>query len=419
MIFPDGFVGGIMAVEGIENARAFIHGPNGCRRSLVCFSRRGIERECPVGQDRNSLSFFHRSDRIPSSNVFPQDYVSGSDACLRSSFESLRSSTGPLVVFFSPGLRLSGDDVKSVAREAGVQDKTILMDEDLSSRPFCVGFDLVMRSLVMHLPQGPSKTRKGTVNILGLSTWDRDWRSVREDVEELLSNMDLEVIAFPGAGSSTADIQRSVEAEFNIVLCPEFCRETCKYYEGTHSITTVTSDYGAPVGFDATASWLKHIADATGRSADRAIEVVNRHRKRAAHILDSIRTPMPIEGMTFSISSRSSIALPLTRWLYEWLSMVPIRVVLDPGYDPRLAKDLEEFTNGFCHERVVGDSLDVRSNVILADGNSADVLRERGMCDCAIGLSCPISRSDVMARPIYLQRGALHILDTILNHRWY
>ena len=89
-------------------------------------------------------------------------------------------------------------------------------------------------------------TVPGTVNIIGLPISARHWEDAYADLKNLISVMGLKVISSPGAGCSSEDIEKSVSAEFNIVVSPEYCVETAKLYEREYGIPAVFCKSGAP-----------------------------------------------------------------------------------------------------------------------------------------------------------------------------
>ena len=259
------------------------------------------------------------------------------------------------------------------------------------------------------------EVRKGSVNILGLSLMDKDWKAARDELVGFVESMGLEVISAPGAGSSVKDLVASVDAEFNIIVCPEMCSGLREWYESI-GIPSIESDKGAPVGFDAVDSWIDAIAETTGRDPSVPRRAVARCREAVFDKFAGIRyNALRIRGLTFSVAGTASVIRPLTEWLYSYLAMAPEAVRADPGADAVQAEALRGFleSTGFGY---AWDREPVPCGVVLCEGITALTMKLADQCRAGIPIGySSMGLDDIIPRPVYGTKGALYILDEILH----
>ena len=148
---------------------------------------------------------------------------------------------------------------------------------------------------------------------------DKDWMAARDELVSLLEDMGLEVACCPGAGSSVDEMVRSVDSEFNVIVCPEMCSGLTEWYE-SRGVPSIRSPKGAPVGFDATEAWVRAVAEATGRDPSNPLARVDACRREVRRRFTGMRyNALRIRGLTFSAAGTASVIRPLTEWLYKKL----------------------------------------------------------------------------------------------------
>lgn len=415
-ILPDGLTGSIMAVEGISDACVLLHGPGGCRirhmvHSSVAFPRRGDEEGVSKGP------YFYGYGRIPATYLDEYDYINGAAYKLDEAMGIIGDmDPALLVVIDSPGAALIGDDHLHAAEASGLGDRVMLFSSETESKPLTESVGWMLRAVMEHLRPERSAVRRGTVNLLGLSTLDKDWRYARDELTSLLGSMGLEVIAAPGAGSSVEDLMASVDAEYNVVVCPEMCAGLLEWYESA-GVQTIRSEGGAPVGFDAVESWIRAVADAAGADPAQALSKVEACREAVFSKLAGMRyNAARIRGMTFSIAGTASVVRPLTEWLYSFLSMVPETVAVDPGADRVESYKLRLFLESSDLGDSWGREPDGYVGAVLCEGVLAETMRLRGDCRVSIPIGySSMGLDDIMPRPVYGLQGVLYILDEILH----
>ncbi len=411
---PDGLTGAIMAVEGISDAAVMLHGPGGCRIRHMVLSTAVYPREDP---DRGSFTpYYYGYPRVPSTYLDEYDYINGAFYKSEEGLETIGSRSPSLIaVIDSPGASLIGDDHDRAIRDNDLGGIAMRITIPTASVPAPEACGKTLEEVMEFLDPPERVERKGTVNILGLSLMDKDWRAAREELEDIVQSMGLEVICVPGAGSSVKEMVDSVNAEFNIVVCPEMCSGLLEWYE-RRGVGTIRSPAGAPVGFDATEAWIKAVAEATGKDPTEALRKVKRCRGLVYERFTGMRyNALRIRGLSFSIAGTASIVRPLTEWLYRYLAMAPEAVKADDGGDPEEVQAILEFLEdtGFGY---AWDREPVPSGVVLCEGVTALTMKIAGQCMAGIPIGySSMGLDDILPRPVYGTRGALFILDEILH----
>ena len=413
---PDGFNGAVMAVESIEDAAVFMHGPGGCRVRHMVHSTSTFPRIAPGSPEDYYGIYYYGYPRVPASYLDEYDFINGAYYKLAEALPIVGAKEpGLVVVINSPGAGLIGDNHERAIREAGLEGKAMFMDESLVSLPVSECYGHTLRAVMEHLSPERKNVRKGTVNLLGLSLFDKDWAEAKEELSGLLELMGLEVLSVPGAGASLDGLRASVEAEANVIVCPEMCAGLVDYYENL-GIPTIRSSKGAPVGFDATKAWVKTVAEAMGRDPSPALDIIRKAERKVYDKLTGMRYgALRLRGLTFSVAAAASVARPLAEWLYSYLSMVPVAASVDPGSDPVETEALKRFLDEKDFPEAFGLE-PVPCDVVLCEGITASAMQLAGECMIAIpiGHSCS-GMDDMIPRPVYGVQGARYFLDELMH----
>lgn len=412
-ILPDGLTGAVMAVEGITDAAVMLHGPGGCRVRHMVLSTAVYPRE---GRGDSFSPYYYGYPRVPATYLDEYDYINGA---LYKSEEGLAAvgSAAPslIVVIDSPGAALIGDDHSKSIEDNGLSDRAMHIAESMASMPAPNACGHTLAAVMDFISPERREVRKGSVNILGLSLMDKDWKAAREELVGFVESMGLEVVSTPGAGSSVKDLIASVDAEFDIIVCPEMCSGLREWYESI-GIPSIISEKGAPVGFDAVDAWIDAIAEATERDPSVPRRAVARCREAVFDKFAGIRyNALRIRGLTFSVAGTASVIRPLTEWLYSYLAMAPEAVGADPGADAVQAEALRGFleSTGFGY---AWDREPEPCGVVLCEGITALTMKLADQCRAGIPIGySSMGLDDIIPRPVYGTKGALYILDEILH----
>ncbi|MBN1431371.1 MAG: hypothetical protein JW931_01200 [Methanomicrobiaceae archaeon] len=415
----DAFFGTLLAIEGISDASAVMNGPNGCRGNPAYFSDRHFPRDNSLNRRSFEELFYFGQSRIPCTYLDSDDYIHGSTDKLREILPLIAEKGDAfMAIVNSPGASLIGDDLNRFLKEAGLEDKCMAFEEADYSGPLPAGFDETIVTILKWLRLNQLPKSRDRVNLLGFSIYQKYWKGNIAELTRLCELMGLSVVSAPGAGSDTATIRESATASYNIIIYPEYAGKTAEWYESELGIATVDPSGGAPVGFDATESWIREVAEATSRDPTPALDDIRRKRTDAYHQISRYfnESGYP-RGATFGIKADSSFALPLVKWLYEYLGMLPVSVGFMPGEDDENVRKLTGFLESAeLIEALSTDPEEVMQDFCFSDGISGEHLELTGRCRHPVDIFNRISGEIEFTQKAFLGgEGALHILERIFN----
>lgn len=417
-VLPDGFTGAIMAVESFRDGRAVLHGPGGCRGYHSFSASKYYSKAGPGDYEKYSLPFFFGQPRIPCTYMDEDDYIHGSIDKIEECLPILCADDDVFNVFIkSPGAALIGDNITDAIELAGCSDKAMAVEESLISEPFSSGYDHTVRRIIQWMDPKKKDAVPGTVNILGLPITSNDWESALEDLKNLLEMTGLEVVSSPGAGCGRDDIEKSVSAEYNVIISNEYCARTAEYYEEKYGIPSIRFDGGSPVGFDATEGWIETVASKTGRNADRVKNLINDRKVRVFKRIKGTLYTNKVKGNDFAATADGSVLLPLTKWLFGYLGMAPASLTPNPGTDEDTAVKIRSFLRDIGAENAWrSDPLPEKIDFVFADGHTAEMLELSDRCYKGVDIGYPsLAKIGFLPRPIYGISGTMYLLDEIFG----
>jgi nitrogenase molybdenum-iron protein alpha/beta subunit len=404
-----------MAVESISDAVAFLHGPGGCRvRHMIHSSAVFPRLDDPNEYDMSP--FFCGYPRVPATYLDEYDYVNGAMYKVTEGLEYISGKKPALaVVINSPGAALIGDNHEKAIIESGIEH-AVFMDESLVSMPFAQCYAHTLLTILKGLSPEVRERRKGTAILLGVTILDKDWNAAAEELSGYLEMMGLEVLCMPGAGASVEQLERSVEAEYAVVVCPEACDGLTDYYSSM-GVKVIRSPSGAPVGLDALEAWARTVSGTAGLDCSAVCEKISKERTRIRDKFIGMKyNALRIKGMTFSAAGIGSVIRPLTEWLYSYLAMAPVAVNVDPGADPDEVEALKAFLEKADYADSFGREPIDGSGVVLCEGFTAETMRLAGQCSIGIPIGhSSMGLDDVIPRPIYGIQGVRYIMDELLH----
>lgn len=416
---PDGFIGTLLAIEGIADARAVLNGPNGCRGYPAYFSDRHYPRENSLDRRTFEELFYFGQPRIPCTYLDSDDYILGSTEKLREILPLVAAKGDAfLAVVNSPGASLIGDDLVRFLAEAHLDHVCMAFPGAAYSRPLPEGFDEAIAAVLKWLRLNRLPRMKNRVNLLGFSMIQKHWQGNIRELSHLLGLMGLSVVAVPGAGSSIAELRESATASLNIVVFPEYAQKTAEFYEDEFGIPAIVSSAGAPVGFFATETWIRTIAEATGRDPAPALAEIQKRRMHAYHQIARFHHEAGYpKGATFAVRGDASFVLPLTMWLHDYLGMIPVSVMCMSGEDKVMAARLTDFLAvNHCSDAYGADPVAVKPDFYFGDDLTGMDLILSGRCRETVGLFNRATGNPEFVQKAFLGgTGALHILELIFH----
>ena len=416
---PDGFIGTLLAIEGIADARAVMNGPHGCRGHPAHFSDRHYPRDNSLNRRSFDEPFFFGQSRIPCTYLDSEDYIRGSTEKLRVILPLVAAKGDTfLAIINSPGASIIGDDLNRFLQEAKLDHTCMAIGSAAYSRPLATGFDETMVAILQWLKLNRLPRPDSRVNLLGFSIIQKHWQGNIRELLHLLNLMGLVVVAVPGAGSSVAELRESVTASFNIAVFPEYSQKTIEFYEKEFGIPAIISPDGAPIGFSATESFIHTVAEATGRDPAPALAEIRKQRTHAYHLIARFYSENGYpKGTTFAVRGDSSFVLPLTMGLYEYLGMIPVAVECIPGEDAHATGRLRDFLMSRGLSAAYGaNPADVNPDYYFGDDQAGMDLVLSSRCNVSIGLFNRASTEPEFVQKAFLGgNGALWILETIFH----
>ncbi len=419
---PDGLTGTIMAVEGISDGWTLLNGPLGCKYYHGQIADRQFPRAGSMDPMTFQERFFFGQPRVPCTFLEEADYIGGRSVKLREVLLPLgQTVVGPIVVVNSPGASLIGEDIEGLVSEMGLSDRCMVVEAPGFSRPACDCFDEAMVAILRWMAPKRSGPMDRSVNILGASLLQRHWQGSIDELSWLLAPMGIAIHAAIGAGSSSEKLKTSPSASANVALCREYCRRQADWYLDEFGLRTISCSTGAPIGFDSSEELIRKVAIELGLDPAPSLALIDQARTKAYREISRFNslTGLP-KGSSFSMVADSSIALPLTRWLYEYLGMTPTAIELLAGSDPEYASSLQEFLCDIGMPEAM--ALPVRneqSDFVFADGVTINIMKGRDMCRKGIEIALPVGHHvDLVPRTLFGVSGSLQIIEHVLNGFW-
>ncbi len=422
-IMPDGFTGAITAIEGIKDAAVLLNGPTGCKFYHGAVADGQFPRVDSLDPLYYSEEFYFGQPRVPATYLDDHDYVFGATDKLEKILPVVAQKGHSMVaVVNSPGAALIGDDLERFIAQAGLPVPCIAIESAGFSDSFTTGFQrAVIQALELLNPQPAGIEQKSvnpkSVNLVGLSIFHRHWQGNIDELRYLLKLCGIKVITALCAGSSVEELQNLGSAEYNLVVHGEFADQITPFLEQRFGQSSIIPENGAPLGFDATAAWIRKACNALGADSSPALMMIDAASKQSCEVLSRFNslTGLP-KGTTFAVNTDSSMALPLTKWLYSWLGMVPVSISTGDS-DNDHAAGLQKFLLDIkCIEAWNKDAVEAAPDVAFGSEFFISRLRLRGLPVIGIDIALPGNGyMDVIQKSILGARGALYLLEKIIN----
>ena len=272
----DGFLASIMAVESIDGAAAVLHGPGGCRNTTARLSSRQMLRDFTIREG----PFYFDTPRVPCTYVDDEDYVNGADYKVTELMDTIEGED-LCVVIPSPGTSLIGDDLHGAIYRSMFKGDGVALEYCHMSEPMYVGYDCAIGEIVRNVCKR-GETVPGTVVLTGIPILLQGWETTEAEFRSYLEAMGLKVVASVGAGCTYGELKEAANAEFIVSVLPEWCSDTMESY-GRFGVRSLVPK--VPVGFGATESWIRQVAEATGRDPERALSLLRPMEERSRRLL--------------------------------------------------------------------------------------------------------------------------------------
>ncbi len=413
--FPESFIGSVAGFEGISDGYTVIHGPSGCKLYPSAAMEECYEHESsPMPRNRNPLfigaNYFFGQPRVPCTYLDMGTFITGAPERLQELVDHVGGMRpGVLSIINSPGASLVGEDLTAVKTDIPL----VLMDHPVYSGTEAEGFqDAVLRILGTIAPEckGP---RKG-VCLTGVSITHLNWQDTISDLTRLLNACGIEVNMCIGAGWSVDDIRRSADAELIVPVYPEYGDLIAARYSEEYGVPSFISPAGAPVGFDALEAWVKGICKCLNKDDSPALALIHEKRVATANEVKRMeaRHSLP-RGRTFALECGSSTAYAVTRFLYEYLGMIPVGIRCTGGGD--WEKALSDYLD-VLGIPVSDEPETVETDIIISSGPVCSAAIERGSALEYAVIERPTPKIvNIDPAPAIGLKGTVSLLESVLE----
>jgi nitrogenase molybdenum-iron protein alpha/beta subunit len=417
-IEPDSLTGAILAVEGIRDAAVLLNGPTGCKFFHGAIAEGQLPRESSYDPLQFLDEFYFGQPRVPTTYLDGEDYIFGATDKLERILPAVAQKKHSLIaVINSPGAALIGDDLERFVHKAGLSVPCVTIESTSYSGTFGEGFQQALLVVLEALEPPSTVVEPRMVLLSGLSIAQRHWAGDATELRRLLNLCGIEVGAVLCAGTTTSNLRGLRKAALNVMVHQGLAEQTTLWLKDRFGIDTVEPVSGAPIGFDQTEAWIRWVCDHVGADPTPAVKAIDTARMRAVmHIkrLNSL-TGLP-KGACFGLYAPCSVALPLTRWLYHYLGMIPATVRVTDADSPlavELANDLNTIDCGASMNRDI-DATD--ADIVFADGATLTRMEIGGRSPAGVEIALP-SRGyiDIVPKCMLGAQGTLYLLEAILN----
>ena len=419
---PDSLSGAIFALEGVKGTTVLLNGPTGCKYYHGALSDSQTIRQDEFDPLNYPLTWYFGQPRVPCTYLDNGDYVYGSEQKLEDALAYFRDApqTGLLCIVNSPGAALIGDDLAGIARRMLDGKPFVVMETPGFSAGMCAGHELAACALVDQLiPRDAASpaVEPQRVNVLGLSLYQRNYTGDVLAIRHLLESMELSVGCMLCCSGSVDDVRELPRAALNVVIHPELGMETAHHLQERFGTPYIALG-GAPIGFAATEQFAHTVAQAAGGNAQPVLDECRKARKLAyPHIsrLNSL-TGLP-KGVTFAAEGMHSELAALTRFLVEYLALVPVSLVpLHEQADGSRAT-LEDLLDDLGFADVLGrPAVEAAPELFFGSGDTIARLRLAGLEFSGMETALPtLGYVDVLPKTLLGARGALQLVEAVLN----
>ena len=431
-ITADSITGMIFALEGMKNGIVLLNGPMGCkfyhsttsqflalRPPLYLPAGEGGEK---VPVDYNFLNnWFFRQSRVPCTYLDGYDYVYGTGGKVAEGLEYLKEHVDFdfIAIVNSPGASLIGDHLTETVKDHLTGKTCVILESPGYSEDFAKGYEAAALELLKQAGQF-SKTRKTgakSVNLLGISIWQRYWEGDLAELKRLFALCGIEVNCCLCAGSSMEDLKKIPEADLNVVVYPELGLQTAEYLKEICGMPYYLCQ-GPPVGFAATEQMFHEICRILGAD-DVAVRADSANARALAYIkINGVYEMCGLpQGASFAVEEIGSVVYAFAKYFMEYFGMVPDSLSVIGGqlpfFEEQLQELLREYGAGYPEKT---DIYDTRAELVFGNANTIAALKLRGQVFCGIEISQPgMGYIDVLPKTQLGIRGSLFLVEQVLN----
>jgi nitrogenase molybdenum-iron protein alpha/beta subunit len=365
--------------------------------------------------------FYFGQPRIPTTYLDGDDFVFGAKEKLITAIkEVMKRNPSIITVINSPGAALIGDNIHQAITESGLAVPCAVIEMPAFSCFLAEGYQQVLIEILQTLSSTPEILEKRTVAIVGLSIAHQHWAGSVAELKRLLELCGIRVLCAIGAGSSLEEYRQIPRAACYAIVHDEYADRIGPWLAERYGGKVVSSDMGAPVGFTATAAWLNAVAQALDADPNPALEDILTQRRRVSRFLNQATgSSAVLKGMTFAIQADPSIAMPLSRWLYEYIGMLPVAVESFDSIETTLSGQLHGWLSEIgCVNAWQMPWYAAQPDLLFADGHQVALAKAMGHCGIEVMLPARACL-DIVPKAMLGALGGAWLVEQILRELWW
>ncbi|MCL1912403.1 MAG: oxidoreductase [Eubacteriaceae bacterium] len=420
-ITPDGISGALFALEGVAGSVVLLNGPTGCRYYHSGISERQILRQKQFDPLNFNERFFFGQSRIPSTFLDSGDYIYGGRDKLVEGLEYIKEKLPNhklLAIVNTPGAALIGDDLEGIVNNVFSDIDAVLLETPGYSTDICAGFETGALALLETLNPQKKPVVDKTVNLLGLSLFQKYFKGDLAELKRLLGLCGIKVNCALCAGSSIEEIMDIGAAALNIVVRHEYGIRAAKYLEDTLGTAYMLCD-GPPIGFGPTEDFVVDICARLGADPGPALEDCGRARAAAYmhvwRLASSVGLP---RGARVAVEGTYSEIYAYFKFFIGYFGMLPqAACVFCPEMDGMRHKT-EELLAAHGLSGLLGRDImsDGESELVFASGATISRLVGAGFRFVGVENALPsMGYVDVIDKTHLGVAGSMLIVEQVLN----
>ena len=433
-ITPDALTGVISAYEGIRGSVVLLNGPLGCRFFHAYAAGQSVVRASELRSTRGDANlrgamsdellrsqWFCGASQIPGTNLRYEDNVFGTREQLCNALNTIFSEETPswLAVIQTPGTSLLGEDLEPdiavAAKRAGIPWS--FEEHPMLSKNLWMGFDDAVTGILRRMKLHATTKRPRTVNLIGMSLYQRYFEGDLEELKRLFALCDVEINCVICGNSTMEELARIPSAALNLVLYPERGLQTAHYLKDSLGMDFCCLET-PPVGFESTERMLRELGKYLKIDPCNALDDCARARARAFYFLTRMTAAKGIpKDYTYAMEGTYSELIAYMSFLSGYLGMAPA-CLLPLCTESDCSRALFERTAAHYNaaKAINTDMADVRDALVLGSANTILALRLQSQDIVGIETSFPsMGYIDVIPKTHLGSRGALFLLEQVLN----
>ncbi len=323
----------------LENPRG------GCVLAGICSVLEAIDRVCPVyhsgpgccmqttaaeqGQSGHKSSCFVSGVSVPSSNMLEREVVFGGVGKLQSTIQGAVDIIDADAYFVLTGCTagIIGDDIVSVTDEFQQDGIPVYPIETPGfAGDSNLGYEVVWNTMIDQVIEENIPKDDRLVNIFGIVPYhDPFWSGNLEEIERILSRLDLKVNTFFTGHQGMDTIRKCSGAALNIIINPWLFKGPAKKFEEKFGVPSIRVP-GLPVGATDTTRFIRQVAEALELDKEQVESVIAQEEDYVyRYLAQSIGV---VSWKRFAVVADANNAVGFTRYLANDFSFTPVLVVI-------------------------------------------------------------------------------------------